>query len=372
MTIKRNYYPINKAQFKKFNLALKNVLKSNIFINSTSVKNFENKFSEFHKTKYLTLGFSSASTSISALVDFVCKKNFKSEIIIPAFSPIPVLMAILNFGYKVKFVDIDPETLLMDLSKVRKAITKNTKIIMPVHLFGNVVDIKSLKKIINKDIYIIEDTSQAHFSKINDNFAGLQGDASVFSFYPTKNLWAIGDAGALMIKNKKSHMALKAYRNYGLHPYEDRFLNFGNNFRMDEFQAEVLLLNLKTIHNLNNSKLRLSNYYKKKLNNLPINFQNIPNNVVSNFHVFSIIVNENIRDSLYNFLKKKKIDAIIYYPKPLPFILHKTNDKKKLIEMFPNSYKISKEIISLPISAHLKNTDIDFVCDQIRAFFSKI
>ena len=132
-----------------------------------------------------------------------------------------------------------------------------------------------------------------------------------------------------------------------------------------------MLLNLKTIHNLNNSKLRLSNYYKKKLNNLPINFQNIPNNVVSNFHVFSIIVSENIRDSLYNFLKKKKIDAIIYYPKPLPFILHKTNDKKKLIEMFPNSYKISKEIISLPISAHLKNTDIDFICDQIRAFFQK-
>ena len=118
MLIKRNKYPASKSIIKKYSKLLSKVLISEKFINSNSVKNFEKKFSQAHKTKRLSVAFSSASTAISSFIDCVCNKKINYEIIIPAFSPIPVLMSIVNFGYKVKFVDIDPNTFLIDLEKL--------------------------------------------------------------------------------------------------------------------------------------------------------------------------------------------------------------------------------------------------------------
>tara|TARA_B100000579_G_scaffold434736_1_gene456282 strand:+ start:5358 stop:6464 length:1107 start_codon:yes stop_codon:yes gene_type:complete len=367
MIVDRNHYPINHKNIKIFQNKLKNVIYSKKFINSQSVYSFEKKFGKLHD-KSFAVGVSSASTGISTLVDLICKKNFKSEIIIPAFSPIPVVMAIKNFGYKVKFVDVDKETFLMDVDQVLKKINKNTKIIMPVHLFGNVFDVKKLKKKIkNKNIFIIEDASQAHFSKIDGKFTGMQGHASVFSFYPTKNLWALGDAGAILTKNKKLYSEIKSYRNYGLHPHKDKFLNFGNNFRMDEFQAEVLKINLKETIKLNKKRNVFANYYKKKLKNLPIKFQFIKKNVSTNFHVFSILVNKNIRNKLNKYLISNKINSIIYYKKPLPYLFN-----KKIFETFPNTNDISKSIISLPINPNLAYKQLDFVCLKIRNFYKDV
>ena len=370
MLIKRNKYPASKSIIKKYSKLLNKVLISEKFINSNNVKNFEKKFSQAHKTKRLSVAFSSASTAISSFIDCVCNKKINYEIIIPAFSPIPVLMSIVNFGYKVKFVDIDPNTFLIDLEKLSKEINKNTKIIMPVHLFGNVVDIKKIKKIIKKKkIFILEDTSQAHFSKIEKNFAGLEGDAAVFSFYPTKNLWALGDAGALILKNKNQATFLKSYRNYGLHPFKNKFLNFGNNFRMDELQASILDLNLKLINKININKNKNANIYKKFLKGLPLKFQKINSNIKSNFHVFAIIVDDKIRDQLFNFLISNNIEAIRYYEDILPQIYYKKFSIHKIIKKFPNSYKISKSIICLPNSAYLKKKEIEYVCEKIKYFF---
>ena len=288
MLVDRNYFPITKKKTDLLQKKLKNIILSKKFINSDSVLSFEKEFGKLNHNSFAT-GVSSASNGISALVDLICKKDFRSEIIIPAFAPVPVVMAIKNFGYKVKFADIDKETFLIDINQIIKNINKNTKIIMPVHLFGNVFDVKKLKRIINnKKIIIIEDASQAHFSKIDKKFSGSEGNASVFSFYPTKNLWALGDAGAVLTKNKKLSSALKSYRNYGLHPSKDEFINFGNNFRMDEFQAEVLKINLKEAIKLNKKRNLLANYYKKKLHDLPIKYQLINENV---FNKLSCVLN---------------------------------------------------------------------------------
>lgn len=371
MFVKRNKYPNTKLIIKSYSNLLSKVLISEKFINSTNVKNFEKKFSFAHKTSRSSVAFSSASTAISSYVDCILNKNFNYEVIIPAFSPIPVLMSIVNFGYKVKFVDIDPETLLMDLEKLSKTINRNTKIIMPVHLFGNVVDVKKINKIIKKKkISVLEDTSQAHFSKIEKNFAGLEGDAAVFSFYPTKNLWALGDAGALVLKNKSLATYLKSYRNYGLHPKKNKFLNFGNNFRMDEIQASIINLNLKLIKKINSNKNKNSNMFKKLLEGLPIRFQKIKPNIQSNYHVFAIIVNEKIRNKLFNFLISNNIDVIKYYETLLPQIYFKKTPQNKIKKQFPNSYKISKSIICLPNSAYIKKKEIEYICKKIKYFFN--
>ena len=371
MKVDRNYFPVNKKKISLFQKKLKKIILSRKFINSNSVISFEKEFGRLNHNSLAT-GVSSASTGISALVDIICKKNYRYEIIIPAFAPIPVALAIKNFGYKVRFVDIDKETFLINEDEIIKNINKNTRIIMPVHLFGNVFDIKKLKKKINnKKIFIIEDASQAHFSKINKKFVGSEGEASVFSFYPTKNLWALGDAGVVLTKNKKLNSDLKSYRNYGLLSNKDKFKNYGNNFRMDEFQAEVLKINLKETIQLNKKRNLLARYYKKKLYDLPIRYQMINKNVLTNFHAFSILVNKKLRNKLFKYLISKKINCIIYYQKPLPYILSKFK-MKSLSKNFQNSNHISKSIISLPINPNLTYKQLDYVCSKIREFFKII
>ena len=181
----------------------------------------------------------------------------------------------------------------------------------------------------------------------------------------------MGDAGAVLTKNKKLSSALKSYRNYGLHPSKDEFINFGNNFRMDEFQAEVLKINLKEAIKLNKKRNLLANYYKKKLHDLPIKYQLINENVLTNYHVFSILVNRKIRNKLFKYLIINKINCVIYYKKPLPYLLPKLK-VENLDKKFYNSNYISNSIIALPISPHLTYKQVDYVCLKIRKFFEKI
>ena len=368
MYIDRNYYVLKSKDKYLLYKKLRNIISSKKFINSKSVYKFEKKFSNYINIKH-TIGFSSASTAISALVDIFCKKDFNKEVIIPAFSPVPVVMAIKNFGYKVKFIDVDKDTFLLDLDKTINSINERTKIIMPVHLFGNVVNIGKLKLNVNKNIFIIEDSSQSHFSKYNHINTGSLGDASVFSFYPTKNLGAYGDAGAVTTNKLNLANILRAYRNYGLHPLKNKILISGNNFRMDEFQAEILNINLKYVFDQNKKRNLIAKHYKQNLKDLPIRFQKIEKNIQTNYHVFAILVEENKRDKLYDFLKKKNINCSIYYEKPLPFLFEK--NQKKLISKYKNSYCLSKQIIALPISPYLSPQNIDFICEKIRTFFIK-
>ena len=366
MYIDRNYYSLSSKDKNLLDKKLRNIIASKKFINSKSVNNFEKKFSRYLKIKY-TIGYSSASTAISALVDIFCKKDFKKEIVIPAFSPLPVVMAIKNFGYKVKFVDVDKDTFLIDTDKTINSISKRSKVIMPVHLFGNVVDIKKLRSKLRKNVFIIEDSSQSHFSKLDNINTGSKGDASVFSFYPTKNLGAYGDAGAITTNNLNIANTARAYRNYGLHPTKNKIMTLGNNFRMDEIQAEILSINLNYVSLQNKKRNLLAKRYIYNLKDAPIKFQKINKNVKTNYHVFAILVEEKKRNRLYEYLKKNNVNCIIYYEKPLPFLFEK--NKKKLVSKFKNSYSLSKKIIALPISPYLTFQNIDFISEKIRNFF---
>ena len=364
MKIYKNKFILNSNQNIEIFNFIKKMITDKSFINGKTVRKFESSFSKKINSKYC-VGFSSSSTSISSIMNLLCKKN--DEILIPAFSPLPVALALKNYNLNFRFIDVDLETFLMSFNLINY-LKKNTKIIMPVHLFGNVFNVTELKKNIKKDIYIIEDSSQAHFSKIDGSFAGTKGLASIFSFYPTKNLNAFGDAGCVVTNNYSIYNQLSAYRNYGLHKKINKLINYGNNFRMDEIQAKIILINLDTIILNNYKRSIVAKKYINRLKDLPIKFQKINDNVETNNHVFSIIVSSKIRDKLNIYLKKNGIETEIYYKTLLPRYL-KNYTTKFLKENFPNSYHLSKSIINLPIHPYLKEIEIDFICERVNHFF---
>lgn len=363
MKIKRNNYKLNIREksflYDTFDL----IIKRGVFINGPIVKDFEKKFSKKIGSLYCA-AFSSSSTAISSIMNILSKNE---EILIPAFSPIPVAAALKNYNLNIRYVDVDKETFLMR-SDLENFVSKKTRVIMPVHLFGNVFDVDALKKKINRTIHIIEDASQAHFSKINNNFAGCSGLASIFSFYPTKNLNAYGDAGCIITRNSGLIKKLKSYRNYGLHPKKDLLVNFGNNFRMDEIQAKILLINLRNVIQNNQRRSSIAKNYINQLKFLPLSFQKIKSNVTSNHHAFSILIEPRFRDKLNLYLRKSGIDTAIYYKKLLPSMTEKFSDLY-LKNNYPNSYFLSKRIINLPINPFLSIKEINYICKKISMFF---
>jgi dTDP-4-amino-4,6-dideoxygalactose transaminase len=369
--VKKNIFEYSRADVNVFKNLLHKVLISKKFINGNYVKKFEKKFSSIICAKG-AVGFSSASTAISSLVDIICNGDLNSEIIVPVFSPVCVPQSILNFKYKIRFVDINPKDFLIDENRILKSINKNTKIIMPVHLFGNIFDIDSLKKKIfnefKKKIFIIEDASQAHLASYKKKNAGNFGDASIFSFYPTKNLGAFGDAGAVVSNNLKLINDLKIYRNYGLHPSKFQVHFSGNNFRMDELQAIFLIEKLKKLKKTNYRRQIIAESYKSNLKNLPINFQFISKNTISNWHVFAILVDKKIRNDLVNYLKKNNIETSIYYQKPLSRIF-KYKVKANLKDNFRQAEEISSKIICLPIDPDMKLSSVNLVSNVIKKYF---
>tara|TARA_B110000858_G_C17773387_1_gene460895 strand:- start:575 stop:1705 length:1131 start_codon:yes stop_codon:yes gene_type:complete len=370
--IPKDTFALEKTDHKKFLKTVNSIIDKGAFINGNILKKLESKFSKYIKTKH-SIGFSNATNAISAVANILSSIDKNQEIIIPAYSPIPVSMALLNINKTIRYVDVDEQTMLASSNDIKNKINKKTKIIMPVHLFGNVFNILALKKEIQKNnIFIIEDSSQAHGSKLDKHKAGSLGHASIFSFYPTKNLGAFGDGGIITTNSKTISNKLNLYRNYGLHKTKDKIMLNGSNFRMDEIQSEVISLKLKHLDRENNKRLRLSKIYYENLNNIPVKFQLIEENVKSNFHVFIILVPSKLRDKMFNFLINNKIQASIYYKFLLPQITGEIKSKIILKNNYPNSYKLMKTNIALPIHSNLTENNILYVCQVIQRFFKKI
>ncbi len=368
----KDHFHLNYNDNKEFIRTINSIIKNGKFINGKYVAKFENKFSNFIKAKY-AVGYSSASTATSALVNLLTDNDCKDEIIVPAYGPIPVSMPLLNYGKKIVYADVNYSSHLLSKNDLLKKYNKKTKLIMPVHLFGNVFDVKDLKKDLdNKRTFVIEDASQAHGSSINKIMAGNLGKASIFSFYPTKNLGAFGDAGVVLTNQKKIYSKLDIYRNYGLHKRDYKSLVTGNNFRMDEIQAIVLLLKMKYLESWNNKRNQIAREYILQLSDLPLKFQQISEGTYTCYHVFSVLVEKKLRLRLKNYLTSHGVQASIYYPHPLPFMTGECYSLSKTKDNFPNAYNLSRENICIPIHNNLRKCDIEYTCDLIRKFFKKI
>lgn len=357
-------------QYKRYrneiDRALIKVLGSGVYILGEEVKKFEKEFAGYIGRAYGISVGSGTDALILALKAAGIKKGDK--VITSTYAPAPVPTAIVLAGGKPVFSDIEEDTCLISPNEIEKKISRKTRFILPVHIFGSVCNIAAINNIARKNnLLVIEDAAQAHGSFFGGKKAGSFGDLSCFSFYPTKNLGCYGDGGMILTDSKITADKLRLLRNYGkkYNPFDSEMI--GYNSRLDEIQASILRVKLRYLDKMNKERLKLVNLYKEGLRGLPLIFLKEYENAKSNNHIMAILCREK-RDGLMKFLKRRGIQTNVYYPKPL----HMMRAFKRYLnpnDKFPVSERISKEAMALPLYPELKKEDVWFVINTIREYF---
>lgn len=342
---------------KKFHLALSKILKSGIFILGKELENFEKEFACYSETKY-SIGVGNGLDAI-----FLTLKAWNignnDEVIVPSNTYIATWLAVTHAGAKPVAVEPNIYTYNIDPYKIEKAITKKTKAIIAVHLYGQPADMRPILKIAKKyKLKVLEDAAQAHGALYRGKKVGSLADAAAFSFYPTKNLGALGDGGAITTNNFKLYNNLKILRNYGS-KIKNKHIVAGFNSRLDEIQAAFLRIKLLKLDEENNYKKKLVKIYIKLLKDSKIILPSILKWVEPAWHLF--VIRTKNRNKLIKKLNNLKIETSIHYPKTP----NKQIAYKKLKNSFLISENLSREIISLPLGKHLKEKDIKKICLSI-------
>jgi len=340
------------------------IIDSGWFILGRNVENFEKEFSEFIGSSFCVGLASGLDALILSLESFEFPEN--SEVIVPSNTYIATILAIIRAGLKPVLVEPNLDTYNIDPNKILRKITSKTVAIMIVHLYGRSCDMDEIITICkNHDLKLVEDCAQAHGAKYKGKMVGTFGDISAFSFYPTKNLGALGDAGAICTNSRKIADKIRALRNYGSNEkYKNKYLGF--NSRLDEIQAAFLSIKLKRLDEINCHKNKLASVYIKSLESLPIKLPKIDSSFYNVFHIFPIMIKN--RNELRDFLLENGIKTEVHYP-----ISPNEQEayKEILKDKFPISKKIHESILSLPISFGHKIEEIEYVCRIINNYFAK-
>jgi dTDP-4-amino-4,6-dideoxygalactose transaminase len=338
------------------------VLRNSSFILGQEVEKFETEFAYYLGVKYAVSVNSGSDALYLALRALNIGKE--DEVITTSHTFISTIDAISRNGAKPVLIDIDPQTYCIDTKLIEKKITKKTKAIIPVHLYGNPADIDEITKVAKKhNLFIVEDCAQAIGAEYKGRKIGTYGSFGCFSFYPTKNLGAYGDGGMIVTNNKKLAKNLKKLRNYG--SYKKNVHDFvGINSRLDEIQAAILRVKLKHLDKWNKKRRALALNYSKTLQKSCI----VTSEKAYTKHVYHLYVirNKN-RDKLQKYLFKNGIETKIHYP--LPVHLQKAYQFLGYPRgSLPVTEQISKEILSLPIYPHLEKKQLNFICNKILDF----
>ncbi len=348
-------YLENKNEIKK---SLDNFLKKGVYILGSEVISFEKNFSSYLGTKY-SIGVNSGTDAILlALKALDIGKG--DEVITTSHTAIATVSAIISSGATPVLVDIDPDYYNMDITKLSKSISKKTKAIVVVHLYGNPADIKDIVLLAKKyNIPVIEDCAQATGAMIGNKKVGSFGTFGCFSFYPTKNLGALGDGGLVTTSNKMLAKKVNRIRQYGWN--KKRQISYtGFNSRLDEMHASILSIKLKYLDKDNNRRKILAKHYA---NNLDLNKFKIPkskNNFNHVYHLF--VVQSKERDKLIKKLKNKNIYLGIHYKKAVHHETAYAKYCKVPREGLKNTDKIISKIVSLPMYPQLKIKEVKHIC----------
>ncbi len=349
---------------------VKEVIESQYFILGPKVKAFEDNVASYCQSKY-ALGVSSGTDALLiALMAIDLQPG--DEVITTTYSFFATAGCISRMNAIPVFVDVDPESYNIDPSKIEAAITKKTKAIIPVHLYGQLADMDPIMDIAKKNnLYVIEDAAQAIGSEYKDGRrAGSIGHIGCFSFFPSKNLGGFGDGGLVTTDDENLFNKLTYLRNHGAHPkYYHKMI--GGNFRLDSLQAVVLDVKLKYLDGWTAGRQKNANYYDAGINKRNLSSKvKIPMRVEGYRHIFNqyIILVEN-RDELLKFLQSKNIGCEIYYPvcfheqECFNYLEYKNGE-------FPIAEKIAESSLAIPIYPELTDAQKDYVMDSISEFYS--
>lgn len=344
----------------------KTLKKGNIFFGN-QLKKFEKNFIKTNKGKY---GIAVGSATEALLISLKTLKLKKGdEIITAANTAIPTISAIINAGGTPRLVDVDDDYLI-DINKIQKEINKNTKAIVPVHLYGQMCNMDAIKKIAQKNkLIIIEDCAQSQGSKYKNQYSGTIGKFGCFSFYPSKILGAYGDGGFILTNNFNAYKQIKRLRFYGIETEgNNKFKNLyyaqenGFNSRLDEIQSTILNLKLKKVNFFIKRRREIAKKYIQKLSSTNLNLPKENKYCKHAYHLFT--VRHPKASIIKKKLKKLKIEVRTIYPFPI-------NEMKAYKDL--NNYenklyktkKFAKEMFSLPLYPEIKNSEINKVCNTL-------
>ena len=346
--------------------AVDEVFSSGWLILGSKVKEFEEAFSKYCSLKY-GVGVNSGTDAI-----FLALKALNigegDEVITVSNTAVPTVSAICAAGAKPVFVDVLKDSYLMDTSKIEEKINKKTKCILPVHLYGQAVELEAILDICkNNNIALVEDCAQSHGATYKGKMTGSYSDIAAYSFYPTKILGTYGDGGLCATNSEDLSKRLKMLRMYGMDKeYYSEFS--GYNSRLDEVQAAILLVKMKILDKQIKHRQVVAQRYSEGLKDLNIKLPVIKKNCNHTFYLYVIQVEK--RDELREHLKDNEIEARIHFPYPIHLMRGYESFGYKEGDL-PNTEYLAKHILSLPMSANLPLEDVDKVIAAINNFYSK-
>ena len=348
---------------EEIDAALQRVLEKGWYILGEEVQAFENEFAAFIGVAH-AVGVASGTDALHmALV--ACGVAQGDEVITVSHTAVATVAAIDLCGSTPVLVDVEPNFYTLDPAKLEAAISSRTRVIIPVHLYGQAADMERILEIAGRhDLRVIEDCAQAHGATYGGRRVGAFGDMACFSFYPTKNLGAFGDGGMIVTNDGELAARARLLREYG---WGERYVSCGQgwNSRLDEIQAAVLRVKLNHLESDNARRARLAKLYDV---GLPADKLGLPREREDGSHVYhQYVVRCPGRDELQQFLKSRKIGTLIHYPVPV----HLQPAYKRLngVRDLSQTERLAGEILSLPIYPELTDSDVGQVVDAIRGYY---
>ena len=346
---------------EEVNSAIKDVLESGWFVLGENVSAFERDFAEYVGTEHC-LGLNSGSDALYlALKALGIGKG--DEVITVSHTFISTADAIVRNGATPVFVDIDPTTYTMDVTRIEPAISEETKAIIPVHLYGQPVDMDPVLDLAEEhDLYVIEDAAQAHGAEYKGEVVGSLGDVGCFSYYPVKNLGAYGDGGAVVTDDKELSEEISLLRDMGAsEKYQHK--RVGMNSRLDEIQAAILRVKLRYLDQWNERRRELASIYNQSLDGVVTTPSERPDSTHA-YHLYCITTED--RKGLRRYLDQQGIATMVHYPTPV----HEQDAyQEKDVRSLPVTESVASQLVSLPLFPFHTDAEIETVAHVISEYY---
>lgn len=351
-----SFLPMERILNDELREAFDRVFKASWYIGGKEDEAFEKAFAEYCDIKYCVGVGNGLDALMLALKAMEIGEG--DEVIVPSNTYIATALAVTYVGATPVFVEPKLSTFNIDSGRIEEAITERTKVIMPVHLYGQACDMDSIMEIAGKHgLRVLEDCAQAHGATYKGRKVGTFGDAAGFSFYPGKNLGALGDAGAVVTNDMGLAERVRILGNYGS-DYKYHHILKGNNSRLDELQAAFLAAKLPSLEKMNNERRRIAGRYLTEIKNEKVILPTVPEDMVPVWHIFGIRCTE--RETLEKFLNDREISTNKHYPIPI-HLQECYKDLGFTQGDFPIAEEISSTELSLPMYYGMTNEEIDYV-----------
>lgn len=359
LDLKRIHEPLKE----EFDQAYQDIMSNQWFIQGKYCRQFEEAFAEYCGAGYC-IGVGNGLDAIRIILQAMGIGE-GDEVIVPANTFIATVLAITYVGAKPVFVDADEETYNIDFSKIESRITDKTKAVIVVHLYGRAADVTKLAGLKQKyGFKVVEDAAQGHGAMLGNKRAGALSDAAAFSFYPGKNLGALGDGGAVVTSDSALADKVRAIANYGS---KEKYVHLykGCNSRLDEFQAAFLQVKLPHLEEWNEERRRIAGRYKEEIKNKKLTLPEWDGEKDHVFHIYPILCED--RESLIAYLKEKGIATNVHYPTPI-YEQGAYRELEGQREQYPVTNRICAQEVSIPLYPGLTKEEQDYIIESLNEY----